>query len=70
MYFSFALYPNFIQSHAFLVGSEGALNGDNTDEKDASKIANNKNENEPSDGSMHEYSQLFNQIQEKNDKTK
>ncbi len=66
MYFSFALYPNFIQSHAFLVGSDGALNSNNTDEKNSSRIG--KKENEPSDGSMEEYSQLFNQIQEKNEK--
>ncbi len=68
MYFSFALYPNFIQSHAFLVGAEASLNENTSNNLDDDIQGREKHKNLSSNRSIEEYSKLFNKIQEKNEK--
>ncbi len=68
MYFSFALYPNFIQSHAFLVAAEASLSDNNSNNIEDEILDYKKDMKHISNGRIEEYSKLFSKIQEKNEK--
>ena len=76
MYFSFALYPNFMQSHSFLEDATGNISAEITeDSRNNSFIESKESErNKPFSKeykkAMKKYSDLFRKIQEKNSRIK
>ncbi len=76
MYFSFALYPNFMQSHSFLEDASGSISAkitDNSTNNSFLKTGTRKKddvEKKDYDKAIQMYSSLFNQIQKKNSRIK
>ena len=69
IYFSFALFPNFIQSHAFLVEATESLSKEsNNSEKAIKRDSDKKKTTKNSSEGINGFSELFQHIQEKNDK--
>jgi predicted transcriptional regulator len=76
MYLSFALYPNFMQSHSFLEDAEGNISAEITDDSLKGSFIgtdgtdSDKNENIEYKKAIKRYSSLFKRIQKKNSRIK
>jgi predicted transcriptional regulator len=70
IYFSFVLYPNFIQSHAFLVDSNSNLTNQTDKIVESPVERNSETSQHPEKGTeeVKEFSTIFEQVQKKNDK--